>query len=303
MIRTTLRILSTATVTVLTHAALAQVPVLPTPVVPFVADFESGTQNFGGANDNFPADLLDADLTIDPVGGVGGSASLTTDFALNSPSEVVFRAESILDTAGLAFTGDWIAGGVSALSAFVTHDAPVPLGFGFRIATQTVPISDNFPGAFVLNLPDVAPNTLTKLTADISPANVFDPGSFLFGDIAFFEGGNFNSIFSEVTNVQVTVGLADGYTEITQEVLDLGLEPAGALLGDVLPTTGSFAVNGDDDIVGIGDLTYDGPVAFNTATEFTFGLDNVQIVPEPTAALLVTVSALAGVAGARRERG
>ena len=278
-----------------TQPAKAQfpIPTLPEPIVPFVEDFKQGLANFGGGPDELPSDLGDGDLVIAPTGGVGNSSLLTTSHALSENQGVVFRAEAILGSSGSAFTGDWIAAGVNRLSAFVTHDAPVPLNISFRIATQTPSFfTDNFPGAFILNVADVVPNTLTPITADIDSTNIFDPANFQFGDIGFLEGsGDFNSLFSDVTNIQVIVGVGDGFEELTQELIDAGAAPAGASLGDV------FAV--DTSGVFVGDAV------FNLADEFNFGLDNLALagIPEPGTAMLLTTASLVALVPNRRRPG
>lgn len=72
---------------------------------------------------------------------------------------VLFRANDGADASGDAFVGDWLANGVTEVSLFLRHDAPVPMEVFLRVATAA-----NFPGAVIPYFGVVAPGAWTEVT-------------------------------------------------------------------------------------------------------------------------------------------
>jgi hypothetical protein len=132
--------------------------------VPFVEDFTSSVE---GWEDN-----ANAPLTWVPVGGpdtesyASGSFDYTGFVApFPGAGPIVFRAQDEDSASGLSFVGDWGAAGVTMVSAFVRHDAPVDLTWILRIAT-----SANFPGAaFAPSTTTVSPGEWTQIWFDVDP--------------------------------------------------------------------------------------------------------------------------------------
>ena len=162
-------------------------------------------------------------LTFVASGGPDGSSYVETTFgSINDPGTVHFRGNIANFASGGAFAGDWITEGVSFLSADVIHDAPAPVNFFFRITTGV-----NFPAHVGLVVIPVLPGVWTNIGLEIFEAN-----PFLIPEAG---PGTFNTVFSNVTNVQVGVSV---------------------------------------------------PVALENVP-FTYGLDNVTIIPEPGTGLLL----------------
>jgi len=132
--------------------------------VPFTEDFASDVAGW--------EDAVNDPLTFVPSGGPDGSSFASADFnffGFSSPfggGPVIFRASGSDNPSGGAFIGDWVAGGVTALSAFVRQDTGVDLEFFARVAT-----SFNFPGAVLQNAdPVVVPSGVwTEVVWEIPP--------------------------------------------------------------------------------------------------------------------------------------
>lgn len=161
---------------------------------------------------------------------------------------IVFRGNNANDASGDAFVGNWITGGVTQFSAYVRHDAEVPVNFYFRL--------DRGAGAAGSSnvFSPVLPNTWTKLTLPIEVGSFqsFGAAGNLFpGDL----NAQFNHVFSSIANVQIA-------TSIDQQPGVIG-------------------------------------------NAFTFGLDSVAVVPEPSGAVMALAAAgcAAGYWGRRRAAG
>lgn len=72
---------------------------------------------------------------------------------------VLFRANDSANASGDAFVGDWLAAGVTEVSLFLRHDAPVPMEVFLRVAG-----SANFPGAVIPYFGVVAPGAWTEVS-------------------------------------------------------------------------------------------------------------------------------------------
>jgi len=132
--------------------------------VPFTEDFTSDVAGW--------EDSVNNPLTFVASGGPDGSGFARAGFnyfGFSSPfggGPVIFRASASDNPSGGAFIGDWLTGGVTALSAFVRHDTGVDLEVFARVAT-----SFNFPGAVFLNAdPVTVPSGVwTEVVWEIPP--------------------------------------------------------------------------------------------------------------------------------------
>ncbi|MCG8450931.1 MAG: PEP-CTERM sorting domain-containing protein [Pirellulales bacterium] len=199
-------------------------PVASAVTVPFIENFTNDVADWADAG-NFP-------LTFVATGGPGGGGYASTDFAFSSgggaggSSAVLFRGQDEFGTSGSsggAFIGNWMANGVSNLTAFVRHNAPVPVSFFTRFSRPF-----NFPGATAVQFAPVLPNTWTQLSFDI---NALNP------QFVSFEGTDFATVFSNVGHLQLGVSIPTGFE--------------------------------------------------SNPTSFTFDLDQVQIIPEPSSLCLL----------------
>jgi len=200
-------------------ASLFLASVASAAIVPFTETFGQG-----------PADWRFSTaigLTAQPAGGPDGSAYVSTPFSFASQTAgafpVLFRGQENFGPAGSsggAFAGNWITDGVTELSAFVRHDASVPLTFFARIARSPA------PGAISSGLFEVPANTWTRVTFAITPNS---PQWFNF------EGSDFATVLSAVARVQLGVfvpaSLAGSTTPLTFDLDSVSIVPAPAGLG------------------------------------------------------------------------
>src|SRR5262245_4474408 len=140
--------------------------------MPFTEDFSVNASGWLNATSG--------PLTWNASGGPDGGAYVSSTLAsLSGNGTIQFRANDSANASGDAFVGNWLASGVSVLSADVIHDAPVPITFFFRFAGA---------GAMVGFAPPVAPNTWTTISVIINP-NFLTPA-----------GGTFNGVMSNLAN-------------------------------------------------------------------------------------------------------
>lgn len=192
--------------------------------VPFTEGFAADNANWKNA--------ASADLSFVGAGGPDASSYATTTYSFENNADgdgpVLLRGQDNFDASSDAFVGNWLAEGVTEFSAYVRHNAPVPLNYFTRFAS-----SFNFPGSVAVNFVPVLPNTWTKITFDISATNP---------QFVSFEGSDFNTVFGGIGNVQLGVnvpaalaGSTATYTfdldqpTITPEPAMLGLFAAGGL--------------------------------------------------------------------------
>lgn len=154
--------------------------------VPFTENFTADSANWFNATATAPVDWQAA-------GGPDGSSYATTGFnPVNSELDdtaVLFRAQDEFGSSGNQFVGDYLTEGVTEFSAFVRHDATVPLNFFVRFSS---PI--NFPGGVAIGFVPVLPNVWTEITI---PINAFNP------QFVTFEGSDFATVFGNIGHVQV----------------------------------------------------------------------------------------------------
>lgn len=209
-----------------TVAAVWSVAGVQAAVVPFTEDFSADNAAW--------KDAAGADLTYVAAGGPDGGSFVTGSFSFdaanaNDPMTLI-RGQDNFDSSADAFVGNWISDGVTQFSAWVRHDAPMPLPMFARFATPV-----NFPGAAGIQFAPVLPNIWTLLTINIGPAS---PQIVYEGP-----GATFNSVFGNVGNIQIGVsvpGVLAGSSQpltieldkptITPEPASLGMLAAGALM-------------------------------------------------------------------------
>ena len=205
--------------------------------VPFTEDFATDVAGW--------EDSINNPLTFVASGGPDGSSFAEAQFNFNGFSSpfgggpVIFRASASDNPSGGAFIGDWVAGGVTALSAFVRQDTGVDLEFFSRVAT-----SFNFPGAVLQNADPV-----------VVPSGV--------------------------------------WTEVVWEIPP----PAALCALEGIPDCAAALAS-----VGNLQLGTNAPASLTSLDQsFSFGLDQVSIVPEPGMATLLGVGLL-GLYGLGRPR-
>ncbi|MFB3430919.1 MAG: hypothetical protein ABL309_08360 [Phycisphaerales bacterium] len=189
-------------------------------VEPFIETFDSnsaGWTNFNGA----------AALEWFPGGGPNGSAYASGTYNLQNASgffpPVVLRAEDGSDASGDALVGDWIASGIVGFTLDIRHDLDQPLTIFGRFATP-----QNNPGASAFSSITVEPNTWTTVVFDVTEDST---------DIISFGSGDYQSIFSNIGNVQlgfeVPQGLAGQDIPVRVDIDNAGVVipgPGGAAL-------------------------------------------------------------------------
>ncbi|MEM1165240.1 MAG: hypothetical protein AAGI30_03010 [Planctomycetota bacterium] len=189
------------------------------PVNPFTEDFSDGASGWLTNLDN-PVTFVDT--------GTEQFIQTTEALSLIVPpgppapaSGTVLRGES--GASGDAFAGNWIDAGVREFSFDVRHFGPSPLNFGVRIAPPT-----NFPGAIAVDFVPVLPGVWTTITFEVSPTST---------DFISFSGGDFNSVFSNVGNLQIQVlgDVALSGEEVTIQLDNVSIVPAPASVLALLP--------------------------------------------------------------------
>ena len=152
-------------------------------VVPFTEDFVAGASNWLNGTNSAP--------TWSATGGVDGGGYISAPGAITAGGfgTIVFRGNASVDASGDAFVGNWISGGVSTFSAYLSHDATVALNFYARLdagsgrAGSTVDFS-------------VAPGAWFQLEVPI----VNSPTSF-----QSYGAGTFATVFNGIQNVQIAL--------------------------------------------------------------------------------------------------
>jgi len=185
-------------------ALIATLAFLPAAVfaadVPFTESFPTDSANW--------ADSASAPLLWTAIGGAdgGGYGSGDFQFATTQTDDdlVVIRGQANLASSGNAFVGNWIDDGVTQFSAFVRHDAGVPLTFFTRFASPF-----NYPGGTAVNFFPVPSGEWTPLIIPIAADNP---------QFISFEGMNFDAVFSNVGNIQIGVRVPESLAGVEQTV-------------------------------------------------------------------------------------
>ncbi len=177
----------------------------------FAEDFSADAANWAQSNFN---QTLNHVIDDGPMGAgdnyVATNGSFSQLFPQMSPTfgtAIVFRGQQNIDSSQQAYVGNWIDDKVVRVELMVRHDFIQPISFGGRFAGAMNSPAASFIGA------DVEPNVWTPLTFFIDPANVFDPINNPTGQIVTFGGGDFQSVFQQISNIQVSVSQPAGLTD------------------------------------------------------------------------------------------
>jgi hypothetical protein len=184
---------------------------------PFTEEFPgvaSNWRNFNGSADLSPV------LTGGPDGGSYGSGLFNFVAQANGATPVVIRGQDTYGTSGGAFFGDWIGAGVTQLSVYVRQNTGQALTFFARPAVSPA------PGAIALAFNPVPSGVWTQLTFAINPSSP---------QFISFEGGDFNTVFSNVGRLQFGVVVPQALAGVDQnfvfDVDKVAIVPAPASLG------------------------------------------------------------------------
>jgi hypothetical protein len=167
--------------------------------VPFTEEFASGVSGWENASSN--------PLTAVGSGGPDGSSYASTSFnyfGFTSPfggGPVIFRGQDEDNASGLAFVGDWVAGGVDQVSIWVRQNTTETLTYFLRVASTF-----NFPGAVINSTTLVAPNTWTLVTFDIDPSS----------PLCFPEGTTCAAALADVDHVQLGTNAPAALTALNE---------------------------------------------------------------------------------------
>lgn len=190
---------------------VSSIAVVANATAPYTENFPVDVANWGdGPGTNF--------LTFVPSGGPDGSSYASTDLSGFGVAEgtrvTLFRAQNNFNSSNHAFEGDWTSSGIVQFSHYVRHNAPVALPFWVRFATPS-----NFPGVGGDLFTLVQPNTWTKLTYNISPAEINNT-LFPEGPPSFY-----NSVFSNVGRIQIGYTMPAGFNT-DQNAYTFGIDQA-----------------------------------------------------------------------------
>lgn len=159
--------------------------------VPFTEDFAADNANW--------KDASSADLTYVGSGGPDGSSYVTSSFTFDvyveGDTPVLFRGQDDYGSSGGAFQGNWNLDGVRKLSAWVRHNATVPLSYFVRTSGPF-----NFPGATAVQFGIVLPNQWTEVEFDLSPSSP---------QFVSFEGNDWATVMSNIGHVQLGVSVPE----------------------------------------------------------------------------------------------
>jgi hypothetical protein len=152
-------------------------------IVPFTEDFTSGASNWLNGSSAAP--------TWSATGGVDGGGYISAPGAISAGGfgTIVFRGNGAADASGDAFVGDWITGGVSTFSAYISHDAPVALNFYARLDAGSGRAGSSVDFS-------VAPGAWFQLNIPIANS----PTSF-----QSYGAGTFATVFNGIQNVQIAL--------------------------------------------------------------------------------------------------
>jgi hypothetical protein len=168
--------------------------------VPYTEDFTNDNANW----QNNARTLA----TFNAAGGPDGSSYISVPFNFQASAvdstPVLFRANPstpLGPASGGNFIGDWLAGEVSQVRAYVRHNATEPLTYFGRVATPT-----GYPGFIVGDEVAVEPNVWTAIDLWISPNNSNN----------FDEGMPFGSVFNNIGFLQFGVFVPSGLAGVNQ---------------------------------------------------------------------------------------
>jgi len=196
-------------------------------VGPFTETFNDGNANWTNFNNTAPLDWF-------PAGGPDGSGYASGTYNLQNASgffpPVVLRGQGSSNASAGAFIGDWIASGVIGFSFDIRHDLSEALTITGRFATP-----QNNPGAATESSLAVQPNTWTTVSFDLTPDSA---------DIISFGSGNYESIFSNIGNIQLGFNVPQG---LAGQDIEVRFDLDNASL--IIPAPGTVALLG---LAGVG---------------------------------------------------
>jgi hypothetical protein len=179
-------------------------------IPPYAEQFPTGNANWSYDNANTqPAAWV-------PNGGPNSSSHIVRDFSAfmlsAATDQVLFRAMNINNSSNDNFFGNWLADGINEFSMWVRHDAGIPLQFFGRFVSAPV----GGAGVAALELVPVATDTWTRITFEISLANLNSPGNPTGELVAegFPPATVYNNTFSNVNQVQVGFRVPTGFGAI-----------------------------------------------------------------------------------------
>ena len=186
-----------------TLSALSLVSFATADVVDFTETFAADDSDWRGAAAS-GADILDFVAN----GGPDGSSyvSFETNFINfpdgsgmggGQPTPVLFRGQQNFGSSDGAFVGNWIEDGVQEFSFAFRHNMPAPVTVFSRFASAS-----NFPGGLAINFAPAFPGQWTEVSIEINPNNP---------QFISFEGADFESVFTNVGNVQFGISVPEGF--------------------------------------------------------------------------------------------
>ena len=172
-------------------------------VVDFTETFSTNDSDWRGA-DSSGNDLLDffADGGPDNSSYVSFRSNFInfpdgSGMGGGQPTPVLFRGQQNFGSSDGAFVGNWIEDDVAGFSFDFRHDMPVPVTVFSRFASAA-----NFPGALAIDFAPALPGQWTTVEIAIDPSNP---------QFISFEGSDFETVFSNVANVQFGISVPEGF--------------------------------------------------------------------------------------------
>lgn len=193
-----------------------------TVIGPYTETFDADAANWTNFNSSATLDWFSS-------GGPDDSAYASGTYNLENASgffpPVVLRAQSDSNASDGAFVGNWIESGVIGFGFDIRHDLSEALTITGRFATPM-----NNPGAATESAITVEPNTWTTVTFDLTPDSP---------DIISFGSGDYQSIFSNIGNIQIGFNVPQGLAG--QDIpVRFDIDNAGI----IIPTPGTLALLG-----------------------------------------------------------
>jgi len=198
--------------------------------LPFSEGFDVGSSNWLNGSSAVP--------NYSSTGGVGNTGYIFTSATIDTSGfgPIVFRGNNANSASGGAFVGNWLAAGVNQFSAYVWHNAPVDLNFYVRF--------DKGAGnAASSNMIQVAANTWTLLSIPI--VDSLGLSGQVFQSYGAVGSGGFNTIFSDIKNVQIALAATQD-ASTSGQTYTIGLDSASVIPE---PSVGAMTVVG---LLGLG---------------------------------------------------
>jgi hypothetical protein len=182
-------------------------------LLPFTERFDLGSSNWLNGSSAVP--------NYSSTGGVANTGYVFTSATIDTSGfgPIVFRGNNANSASGGAFVGNWLAAGVNQFSAYVWHNAPVDLNFYVRF--------DKGAGsAASSNMITVAANTWTLLNIPI--VDSLGLSGQVFQSYGAVGSGGFNTIFSDIKNVQIALAATQD-ARTSGQTYTVGLDSASVI--------------------------------------------------------------------------